>query len=125
MTHDINDLVNTWVLAQNIDVHSDQYDEISWAIDELFVMAHDEPEQLLLIIQKILEINVSKKVLGAIGAGVMEDLLVHNGDRIINDIVLLSNANKYFNRILKFTFIESSEVSEDVFTKLENLKSIV
>lgn len=120
----MNDLVATWISAQYINVHSDQYDAVSWAVDELFNLAHVDPEQLLIILQDILQRDCSEKILGAIGAGVMEDMLVHNGERMIDKVVALSVVNKHFNKALHFTYIDKSDVSPSVLEKINKLKSL-
>lgn len=115
-------LIDAWFSAQNIDVNSDEYDEVSWAVDELFNMAHDEPDKLLIIIQDILHIDSSKKTLGAIGAGALEDLLVHHGDDYIDKIIEISNFNANFKAAFQFTYIDKDDVSEDVYKKVLKLK---
>lgn len=120
--NNMSTLIDTWFLAQNIDINSDEYDGVSWAVDELFNMAHDEPDKLLLIIQEILNIDSSKKTLGAIGAGALEDLLVHHGDDYIDKIIEISDFDANFKAAFQFTYIDKDDVSDGVYKKVLKLK---
>jgi hypothetical protein len=115
-------LIEAWLAAQHFDVESSDYDDVSWAVDELFDLAHDDPDKLLSTIVDILEVDSSQRTLGAIGAGALEDLLVHNGDRCIDRIVDLSKSNANFKACLSFTFVDRDDVSKDAYEKLQACK---
>lgn len=119
----MNKLINTWLIAQDVDVQSDEYDAVSWAVDELFVLAHDDPNRLVSIIEEILKTSSSEKILGVLGAGVLEDLLVHNGDNVIDKIAALSKSNGSFNKALQFTYIDRNDVSNEVYEIIQKLKA--
>lgn len=117
-------LIETWVAAQNVDVESADYESVSWAIDEMYDLAIEDPEKLLLVITEILKIDSSQRTLGAIGAGALEDLLVHNGDDYIDKLVYLSESNADFQKCLSFTFIDENDVSKNVYAKFCNIKQL-
>lgn len=118
----MNKLITTWLQAQNVNIQSQEYDEVGWAVDELFNLAYEKPEELLSVITNILEIDSSQRVLGAIGAGALEDLIVHHGDRCIDKVVELSLLNKKFKAAINFTYIDKNDVSSDVYEKFQKLK---
>jgi hypothetical protein len=117
----MNDLIATWLRAQSIEIESSEYAEVGWAVNKLFDMAHDDPDALLTIVVNILEVDSSPKVLGAIGAGVLEDLLVHHGDEYINTMVELAERNKNFKACLRFTYLDKDDVSTLVYQKYQEL----
>jgi hypothetical protein len=119
----MNNLIKNWITAQYIDVNSNEYDDVCWAVDELFNLAHDNPGQLLTIIEDILKMDTSPKVLGALGAGVLEDMLVYHGDSYIDKLIACAANCAAFKTALQFTFLDQNEVSKDVFNKLQQIKN--
>lgn len=124
MSDNVSELVKTWLSAQHVDVESDEYADVSWAVDELFDLAHDDPERLLAIIVEILSIDPSAKVIGAIGAGVLEELLVYHGSEYIDKLVQLSNSDVNFKACLEFSYIDKDDVSVDVYEKIAQIKNL-
>lgn len=118
----MKNLVNTWLSAQYLDMESQEYDNVSWAVDQLFDMAHDEPAKLLKIIIEILKIEASQKIQGALGAGVLEDMLVNHGDKFIDEISKLSETTPDFKKCLMFTYVDENDVSVDVYKTIQKIK---
>jgi hypothetical protein len=114
-------LINTWLKAQYVNMESNEYDELSWAVDQLFDLAHNDPSTSLEIVLQILKIDSSKTVCGALGAGVLEELLVHHGEEYIDTLVELSKTNKQVNASLRFTHLDKDDVSPQVFLKYQEL----
>lgn len=122
---EMKDLVKTWIAAQDVNVDSDDYARVSWAVDDLFDMAIYEPGKLLDTVVKILALDSSQKVTGALGAGVLEETLVHHGDAVIDQVVRLSENIPEFKGCIKYTFIEPADVSPEVYEKYSSLKQQV
>jgi len=116
----IDKLIKVWITAQEVDVDSDAYDKVSWAIDELYNLAHDDPDKLLNIIIEILNISSSDKVIGAIGAGALEELLVHHSEKYVDKILKLSDSNDNFKKCLTVTYLDKNDVSERVYKKIQS-----
>lgn len=121
--NNMENLINTWLRAQKFDAESVEYEEVCWAVDELFYLAHDNHLKLLNIIIEILKIDSSLRVLNALGAGVLEDLLVHNGDKCIDEIQKLAECNTNFKTALKNAYLDESDVSPNVFRILQKIKN--
>lgn len=119
--NNMSELIKTWLSAQSIDVESNEYADVSWAVDELYDLAHDDPEKLLTNVVEILKTDSSPRILGAIGAGVLEDLLVYHGNDCIDTIVKLSKSDKNFKASLHFTYIDKDDVSADVYEKFHGI----
>ena len=119
----MNELIKAWLSAQSVDVESNEYADLSWAVDELFGLAHDDPDRLLTVIEEILKIDSSPKILGAIGAGALEDLIVHHGNDCIDKIVYLAKSNMAFKASVRFTYIDRDDVAADVYEKLQQVRN--
>lgn len=116
-------LIDTWISAQDYDVESSEYDGLSWAIDELFELAHNDPQRLLSIVIEILKVDSSEKTTGALGAGALEDMLVHHGDDCIDRVIELSNSNEKLRACFYFTFLDKDDVSATVYEKFQSLRT--
>jgi len=118
----MNKLVGAWLKAQNYYVESDEYEKYGWAVDELYDLSYKDPAQCLNYILEILHYDSSEKVVGALGAGVIEDLLVHHAMEFIDKIVELSQQNTAFRNCLNYTFIDSDDVTKEVYDKLQSIR---
>lgn len=121
--NNMNDLINTWLNAQKFDVESVEYDNLCWAVDELFNLAHDDYHQLLNIVVEILKIDSSPKILKNLGAGVLEDVLIYNGDKCIDEIQKLTACNVSFKTALSNAYLDKDDVSPNVFRILQQIKN--
>lgn len=115
-------LVTNWIESRRYDIESDEYEKRSWAVDKIYNLACTDAETLLNVVINILEKDDSETVVGALGSGVFEDLLVENGDKIIDSFVLLALKNKSFMRCIHYTFIDENDVSASVYSKFNMLK---
>lgn len=119
----MNKLIDAWVLAQKFDVESREYDDLSWAVDELFELAYSEPGKLIHIVTEILKIDSSEKVVGALGAGVLEEVIVHHGEKCMDDLVVLAGTNERLMSCFRFTFLDEDDVSPRVYEEFQKLKA--
>jgi hypothetical protein len=113
----MNHFIKSWLLAQHVDVDSEDYQEVSWVIDELFDLAHNDPDRYLSTIASILEVDSSNKVLGAIGAGSMEDFFIHHGVDYIDKVINLCEKNINIKKCLSFIYLDQDDLPEDVYEK--------
>ena len=119
----MENLITIWLRAQKLDAESIEYEEVCWAVDELFYLAHDNHQKLLNIIVEILKIDSSQQILNALGAGVIEDVLVHNGDKCIDEIQKLAEYNANFKTALGNAYLDKNDVSPNVFRILQQIKN--
>ena len=110
-------LVSTWLRAQYLPIESSEYAADSWAVNTLFDLAHDAPDELLPIVVEILKNDSSKTVIGAIGSGVLEELLVYHGDEYIDTLTELCESNKNLSACTQYIHLGVSDVSSAVFKK--------
>ena len=113
----MTDVISTWLRAQYLPIEGSEYVAASWAVNRLFDFAHDAPDELLPIVVEILKIDSSKTVVGAIGAGVLEELLVQHGDKYIDALTELCKSNKNLSICLQYIHLDMNDVSPAVFKK--------
>ena len=118
----MKDLIATWLRAQYLPVESIQYGKVSWAVNELFELAHDAPDKLLPLVLEILKFDASEIVIGAIGSGVLEELLIHHGDEYFDKLAELCESNESLRNSARFIHLDMNDVSPTVFKKYLALK---
>ena len=116
----VNDnLIKGWIEAQAVDVESDQYDDVSWAIDDLYDLVYDDPEELLKTVQLILGQNSSEKVIGALGAGVIEELIVNSDELVIEKLLDIVSSNDNLKRCFKYVYVDQKDVTPKIYDLIQ------
>lgn len=72
-----------------------------WAYEALNGLCRSDPEQALVIICMILEMNPDERVLSNLAAGPLEDILVRHGIDVIKKIKEIIPVNKKFTELLR------------------------
>ncbi len=111
------ELINSWIKAQGIDPLTPEYDKYSWASSKLIDMVYEWPEELWRLIPDIINQDSSDQILGALGAGLIEDLILYHGEEYIDRIILYAEKNRDFERALAYTFLDENDVSKGVYKK--------
>lgn len=106
---DIDRLAKAWIFAQKLGVDSPGYEKHSWAVDEVINMAAEEPQDLWQIILKILELDNSDEVARAVGAGPLEDLMVHHGEEFIGKVEEQVSRSDAFKTAMKSVWLDSDD----------------
>jgi hypothetical protein len=121
--NNMNDLfIAAWLRAQYLPIEGNEYAEVSWAVNELFDLAHDAPDKLLPLVIEILKVDASKTVIGALGAGVLEELLIFHGDEYVDKLAELCESNKNLEECSKLIHLDMNDVSPAVFKRYLDLK---
>lgn len=102
-------LAKTWIFAQKLGVGTLGYDRHSWAVDELIDLAFHRPNMLWDLILRILQIDRSKEIVAAIGAGPLEDLMVQHGETFIDRIEQLAAVSPIFKEAMRHAWIEAGD----------------
>lgn len=105
---DIDRLAKAWIFAQKLGVDSSGYEKHSWAVDEVISLA-EKPEDLWKIILRILELDDSDEVVKAVGAGPLEDLMVHHGELFIGQVEEQASKSDVFKTAMKGVWLDSDD----------------
>lgn len=125
MTRDIKmqeKAIRAGLTVRGLDVQSSECSKHSWAVHDLYELAHENPRLLLRSVLEILSVDSSQETVGALGAGVLEDVLVHHGDECINEIASIASGYPNLKNCLRYTFVDQKDVSESVCAKLAELR---
>ena len=106
---DTDRLAKAWIFAQKLGVDSPGYEKQSWAVDEVINLATEKPEDLWQIILKILEIDSSDEVAKAVGAGPLEDLMLHYGEDFIGKVEEQASKSDIFKTAMKSVWLDSDD----------------
>src|SRR4051794_11157068 len=106
---DKDKLAKSWIFAQKLGVDSPGYEKHSWAVDEIIDLAADQPDELWLIILRILEIDSSEEIVKAVGAGPLEDLMVQHGEKLIDKVEDQASKSGAFKAAMKGVWLDSDD----------------
>lgn len=113
-----DDLVDQWIQCQYLDPSSPDFESYSHVSGCLIDLAIKQPDILLRIILEIIEKDASDNILGALGAGLIEDLIVNHESRVVDRVVELAGSNPDFKKALKYTYLDESDVSASNLSKI-------
>ena len=106
---DMDRLAKAWIFAQKLGVDSLGYEKHSWAVDEVINFATEKPEDLWQVILKILELDGSNEIAKAVGAGPLEDLMVHHGEGFIDKVEEQASKSDVFKTAMKSVWLDSDD----------------
>lgn len=114
-------LAHSWVLAHRLGMDRVGYDKHKWAVDEVIELAFDQPDQLWMVIKKILELDGSAEIVGAVGAGPLEDLITRYGDRYIDAIEDYARTSDRLRAAIRGVWLDDQDTSlKDRFLAIGN-----
>ena len=119
------ELIKIWVEAQAVDPETAEFEELSWASDKLIEMAWTAPDLLWDMIPVIIKYDSSNKIIGAVGAGLLEDLMIYHGGKFIDRIESLSRKDPLFKKAINFTFLDEDDVSPAVYKRFSEIKNSI
>ena len=115
-------LAKTWIYAQQLGVGTFGYDRHSWAVDVVIDLAFHQPNNLWELMLRIMEIDSSEKIVKAIGAGPLEDLMVQHGEALIDKVEHLATKSAAFKAAMQNVWIEDSDTP--VFKKFFTIAGV-
>ena len=117
MTDANRNLAEAWIKLQHTPQKSDARDELWWAWEQLDELCRTEPEKACDVVQQIIAQDQSDQILSNVGAGPIEDLLVHHGARIIDRVESCARSNPAFKRMLGIVW--KNRVPDDVWNRIK------
>jgi hypothetical protein len=98
---DLNEIVDAWIAYQDADDRSPDRESNWWAIEQVFDWSLDcEGERLWEFVTTAYQRDVSDKVVGALAAGPLEDLLAKQGPQFIERVEERARKDPRFNYLL-------------------------
>ena len=115
---DIEELSNEWIKAEESTDESDE--ENHWSIDyiiDLPLIGHYD--ELWAFIKQTYKKGMSNKVVGALAAGPLEDLLADAGETYIDEIEELAKEDPKFSYLLGGVW--KSDMTEEVWERVQRV----
>lgn len=84
LSEDNESIARAWIVFTLSEPDSDEYELNFWAFQKMSDLSVDDSYRALDIVETILRMNKSEKVVGMLGAGILEDMLVTRGSEIID-----------------------------------------
>ena len=103
----IEEIASAWIAFSEHAEHPKEEDDNFWAYEHLSRYVSSDSSRAMDIILCILSINHSERVLANVGAGPLEELLLHHGDEILERVEFLANNNAYFHEALGMVWVDS------------------
>jgi len=98
--NELNSLAESWIAFTLAPQKSSERNDLFWVFDRVWELTYESPEDLWLLILKILSFNNSDPILMNLSAGPLEDLLSKHGDSFIYRIELEAKGNPEFASLL-------------------------
>jgi hypothetical protein len=102
-------IAEAWIAMHIAGTNSPIYEENFWAYEQLDNFIHNDPQQALDVILKVIEINSSELILSNLGAGPIEDLMCYKGNEVISKIKDEAKGNANFKKALASTWLDSND----------------
>jgi len=104
MPVEIDDLARAWILLyETKSKHGNDSPEsnaLFWAYEALDEACSEHPKRALEVIGLISKLTIDDYILANLAAGPLEDLIVGNEEKIIDDIEVLAKKDLHFRRII-------------------------
>lgn len=110
-------VAETWIRLHLLPQESDEKDALFWAWEELDGRVRRNPEDAWRVIELIRRLDGSDTMLSNLGAGPLEDLLVHHGPAVIDRIETAARQDPQFRRLLGIVW--RNAIREDVWTRVQ------
>jgi len=117
MMDENHSLADAWIRFHHLTKESSARAGLWWAWERLDELCRKEPDTAWHIIQEIIAQDESDKILASVGAGPFEDLLVHHGARVIDQVESCARANAAFKRMLGVVW--KNAIADDVWNRVK------
>jgi Family of unknown function (DUF6869) len=93
-------LATTYIAAQKIGESVNEHHPLWWAIERFLELEQNDPENCWLAILEVLSLDPPQKVLGALSAGPLEELIELYGEEFIDRIEETARRDSKFRKLL-------------------------
>ena len=104
-----NDLTKSWIEFQ-----LEKSDGLFWAWEELEQLVQKKPEKAWMLVQDICDASNDEKVLGALSAGPLEELIVQHGKEFIDRLEIKVRQCPKFAKLIHGVWVDSDAIGTRV-----------
>lgn len=113
-------IVEAYVALQRLEKDTPAFERQYWAWEEMMALAEREPERAFGLILQVLACDSSDRVLPALAAGPLEELLSRHGRTLLGKVEEEARRNPDFMRLLNGVW--QSWMEDDVWRRIEALR---
>ena len=121
---ELDKIVTAWIAAEQAERGSPERKTNWWAVSEVMDWSFDRKgDRLWQFILEVYQRELSDKVIGALAAGPLEDLLAKQGTEFIDRIEERARKDPKFNQVLGGVW--RSAMTDDVWKRVERIRNHV
>jgi hypothetical protein len=112
-------LINAWIALHHADKKSPEYDKHFWAVREVWQLSRKLPDTCLEFINEVRRQDGSELILASLAAGPLEDVLVHYGPQLVEQVEALARKDVQFRKLLGAVW--RNNIAEDVWVRVQRV----
>jgi hypothetical protein len=106
---EVTNISKSWISLQLAEKDSPEYDSEFWSFERLDQLIHNKPNEALRVIIEIAVTTDSEEILGYLGAGPIEDLMLYHGEQVIENLAAKAKAEPKIKVALQSVQIEKED----------------
>jgi hypothetical protein len=114
-----NQLAKAWIALQTTPQHAPEYSSLFWAFRRSYDLAREEPMEAWQLVLNIWSLDQSTSTRKSLSAGLIEDLLCHHGELMIEHIERQAKADRSFAALLGA--VPQNTMPENVWNRLQDV----
>lgn len=126
MSVDIDRLVTAWIDLTRAEKNSPDYEKLFWAHGKFWDLCLESPQEAWSAVLAVLAVLARKpdaRVLTNLAAGPMEDLLVHHGPAVIEQVEERAETDAAFAALLGGVW--KNDIDDDIWKRVVTARSHV
>lgn len=97
---ELTNFAESWIAFMKVPENSEEYKSLFWVVEREYDLMNEEPNEIWLLILKILSLNNSNEIQEILSAGLLEDLLAKHGTTMIDRVEKEAKSNPLFANLL-------------------------
>ena len=97
---ELTNFAESWIAFMKVPENSEEYKSLFWVVEREYDLMNEEPNEIWLLILKILSLNNSNEIQEILSAGLLEDLLAKHGTAMIDQVEKEAKSNPLFANLL-------------------------
>ena len=107
--NEVENIAKSWIGWHESKKGEPSYESEFWAFQAMDELTHEKPLEALVVILRIADLAETEEVLGYLGAGPIEDVMLYHGQLLIERIATEAQIHPKFKRALKTVQLEKSD----------------
>lgn len=114
-------LIHDWIACLYLEEGTTEWEALQWAERALSNLSYENPILCLDFVLDIIKLDSSNRAIASLAAGVVEDMLIENGDLVIGRFEELASSNPSFKKLLGGVWLDD-DVSLSIANRFEAIR---